>query len=282
VDLYIAFYLVCLGIFGLIFGSFANVLIWRVPRGESIVSPPSHCPRCGHAVRWYDNLPIVSWLVLRARCRDCGEPIPVRYPVVESLSAALWVLAGVRWGVSASTPFAIAFLYLLLVLSAVDIDTRRLPTVLVAILAGVGIVGALLAQVTGLPVTPFVGVAPSGLLASPLATAAVGLVVGGGLAWGLAALYRAVRRRAGLGAGDIRLLGALGLFLGAYVLVAFLIANLAGLVGGLLQMTRGRNSADDTTPASIPFGPFLAGGAVVSVFAGPAIWQWYLRLLGLH
>ena len=281
-ELYVVFYLGSLAVFGLIFGSFGNVLIWRVPRHESIVSPPSHCPRCGHPVRWYDNLPIVSWLVLRGRCRDCGEPIPWRYPAVEAASAVLWVLAGARWGLSLTTPFAIAFLYLLLVLSVVDMDTRRLPTVLVAVLGAVGIVGAVLGQVTGRPVTPLVGVAASGWSSSPMAAAALGFVAGGGLAWGLGALYRLVRKRTGLGAGDIRLLGALGLFLGPYVVLAFLIANLLGLVGGLIQMAWVRGSAEDRASLSIPFGPFLACGAVLSVFVGPALWLWYLGLLGVH
>lgn len=280
--LYVAFYLVSLAVFGLIFGSFGNVLIWRVPRGESIVSPPSHCPRCGHDVRWYDNLPVLSWFLLGGRCRDCGEPISWRYPAVEAASAALWVLAGARWGFSASTPFAIAFVYLLLILSVVDIDTRRLPTVLVAVLAAFGIVGAVVGQATGLPVTPLVGVARSGWLSSPLAAAAAGLVLGGGLAWGLAALYRVVRKRTGLGAGDVRLLGALGLFLGPYVVLAFLIANLAGLVVGLVRMAWPRGSADTGAAGSIPFGPFLAVGALLSALAGPALWAWYLGLFGLH
>ena len=280
--LYVAFYLVSLAVFGLIFGSFGNVLIWRVPRGESIVSPPSHCPCCGHDVRWYDNLPVVSWFLLGGRCRDCGEPISWRYPAVEAASAALWVLAGARWGFSASTPFAIAFVYLLLILSVVDIDMRRLPTVLVAVLAAFGIVGAVVGQATGLAVTPLVGVARAGWLSSALAAAAAGLVLGGGLAWGLAALYRAVRKRTGLGAGDVRLLGALGLFLGPYVVLAFLIANLTGLVVGLVRMAWPRGSAAGGTAGSIPFGPFLAAGALLSALAGPALWAWYLGLFGLH
>ena len=279
---YEAFYLGSLAIFGLIFGSFGNVLIWRVPRGESIVSPPSHCPNCGHAVRWYDNLPVVSWLVLRGRCRDCGVPIPWRYPVVEGVSAVLWVLAGLYWGFSLATPFAIAFLYLLLILSAVDIDTRRLPTVLIAALAAVGAVGAVLGQLTGRPVTPLVGVATAGWLSSPVTVAALGLVLGGGLAWCLASLYRLIRKRTGLGAGDIRLLGALGLFLGTYVLLAFVIANALGLVAGFVQMALRHGDPERHDSPSVPFGPFLAAGAVLSVLSGPALWLWYLGLLGVR
>jgi leader peptidase (prepilin peptidase)/N-methyltransferase len=273
------FYLVWLGLFGLVFGSFANVLIWRVPRGESIVSPGSHCPRCGHDVRWYDNLPVVSWLVLRGRCRDCGEPISIRYPIVEFASGALWVLVGVHWGISAATPGAIALFYLLLVLSAIDIDTRRLPTVLVAALAGVGIGAALFSQVTGTPAGPLIGVASSGILSYPLASAATGFVLGGGIAFAIGEVYSRLRSRSGLGFGDVRLLGALGLFLGPYVLLAFVLANIAGLFGGLAGMAR--RPKDGQGPASIPFGPYLALGAVATALWGPAMWLWYLHLVGL-
>lgn len=272
-------FLVVLGLFGLVFGSFANVLIWRVPRDESIVSPPSHCPNCGHEVRWYDNIPVVSWLVLRARCRDCGERISVRYPLVELASGALWMLAGWRWGVSAATPCAIALFYLLLVLSAIDLDTRRLPTVLVAVLAGIGAGAAVVSQVTGLSAGPLAGTASTGWLSAPMVAAAVGFVLGGGIAWGLAAAYALLRGRTGLGFGDIRLLGAIGIFLGPYVLLAYGLANVIGLVGAIGTVVR--RPRDGRQPISIPFGPYLALGTVLTALAGPSIWAWYLRLVGL-
>jgi len=276
---YSSFYLIFLGAFGLLFGSFANVLIWRVPRGESIVAPGSHCPNCGHDVRWHDNIPVVSWLVLRGKCRDCGAPISARYPVIELVSGALWVFAGWWWGFTPAVPLAIAFLYLLLVLSAIDLDTRRLPTPLVAALAIVAGAAAVVSQLTGLPFGPLVGVASTGWFAQPVVTAAVGFVAGAGTAMLIAMLYRAVRGADGLGFGDVRLLGAMGLVLGPFVLLAYALGNILGVLVAVPQMLLSR-AGGPLSGRSIPFGPFLALGGVLTVLWGPAMWGWYLGLLG--
>jgi leader peptidase (prepilin peptidase)/N-methyltransferase len=280
VGVFNSFYLICLGALGVVFGSFANVLIWRVPRGESIVSPPSHCPRCGHDVRWHDNIPVVSWILLRGRCRDCGEPIPLRYPVVELASGALWVLAGWVWGLSPATPLAIAFFYLLLVLSAIDLDTRRLPTPLVWALAAIAAAAAVAAQLTGIGFGPLVGQASAGWLAQPAIAAAVGFAAGAGTSAGIALLYRALRGRDGLGFGDVRLLGAMGLVLGPFVLLAYALGNIIGVLVALPQALLSRKKGALST-RSIPFGPFLALGGVLTALWGPAIWTWYLRLLNV-
>jgi len=281
VQSYFAFYLICLGAFGLLFGSFANVLIWRVPRGESIVSPPSHCPHCDHDIRWYDNVPVLSWLLLRGRCRDCGAPISVRYPVIELVSGGLWVLAGLVWGLSPATPLAIAFLYLLLVLSAIDLDTRRLPTPLVGALAIGAAVAAVAAQVTGLPFGPLVGVAVSGWLSHPVPAAAVGFAAGAGTSMLIAMLYRALRGVDGLGFGDVRLLGAMGLVLGPYVLLAYALGNILGVLVAVPQTVLARKGGP-LSARSIPFGPFLALAGVLTALWGPAMWSWYLGLLGVR
>jgi len=277
----VVFAYACLGAFGLLFGSFANVLIWRVPRGESIVSPPSHCPRCGHEVRWYDNIPVVSWIILRGRCRDCGEPISPRYLVVELASGALWALAGWEWGISAATPLAIVFFYLLLVLSAIDLDTRRLPTPLVAALAVAGALAAVTAQATGLPFGPLAGLATTGWLAQPVIASGVGLAVGAGTAMAVALLYCMVRGREGLGFGDVRLLGAMGLVLGPFVLLAYALGNFVGVLVAVPQALLLRNKGP-LAARSIPFGPFLAAGGVITALWGPAIWMWYLNVLSLR
>jgi leader peptidase (prepilin peptidase)/N-methyltransferase len=268
---------VLFGLFGLLFGSFGNVVIWRVPRGESIVSPPSHCPRCGRPVRWFDNVPVVSWLVLQGRCRDCGEPISVRYPIVEAISGALWAVAGWRWGISLSALVGAIFFYLLLLLAAVDIDTGRLPNPLVAIMAGIGLAAAVLSQLTGVLAAPIVDVAPGGWLSMPLVSALVGCGAGLATSWAIAATYSAVRGRRGLGMGDVKLLGAMGLFLGPYVLMAYLIGNFLGAVWGiaLAIRVRGRQSG----AIEVRFGPFLAAGAVLTALAGPALWDGYLGLI---
>ena len=278
---YFVFYLIFLGAFGLLFGSFGNVLIWRVPRGESIVSPGSHCPNCGHDVRWYDNIPVVSWLVLRGRCRDCGEPISARYPIIELASGALWVFAGLWWGFSPPTPLAIAFLYLLLVLSAIDLDTRRLPTPLVTALAVVGALAAVAAQLTGLGFGPLTGLATAGWLAQPVVAAAVGFAAGAGVSILIAMAYRAVRGRDGLGFGDVRLLGAMGLILGPFVLLAYALGNILGVLVAVPQMLLTRKGSP-LAARSIPFGPFLALGGVLTVLWGPAMWAWYLGLLSVR
>jgi leader peptidase (prepilin peptidase)/N-methyltransferase len=279
-----AFYLVFLGAFGLLFGSFGNVLIWRVPRDESIVSPGSHCPRCGHAIRWYDNIPVVSWLVLGRRCRDCGEPISWRYPAVELASGVLWVLAGWHWGISPVVPLAIVFFYMLLVLSVVDIDTRRLPTPLVTVIGVAAVVAVAASLITGLDFGPLTGPAGTGWQGNPAVVAAIGFVLGAGVTLAVSGLYWLVRRRQGLGFGDVRLLGAMGLVLGPYVLLAYAIANVLGVLGSLPALFSARDSqttAEEPGGMSLPFGPYLAAAGVITALWGPALWTAYLRALGV-
>ena len=326
------FFLVVLTLLGAAFGSFANVVIWRFPRGESVSHPPSHCPRCGHEVRWFDNIPVVSWLVLRGRCRDCGEPISARYPLVEATSAGLWLAAGLRFGPSAAAAWAIVLFYLLLILSFIDLDIRRLPNALVGALAGAGLIGVAVSQVTGLVTCPLVGLGLPGLLGAPWLGALAGVVLGAGVSLLIALVYQAVRRRPGMGMGDVKLLGALGLFLGPLVMLAFMIATVFGAVVGIGAMilappkegeAEGADEGPETddpavselrtgdpaavspeagqsppegadgpenaseedlttpAPASVPFGPFLALGAVVTVLWGPQIVSAYLRLAGI-
>jgi leader peptidase (prepilin peptidase)/N-methyltransferase len=288
---FVVFAFICLGAFGLLFGSFANVLIWRVPRGESIVSPGSHCPKCEHEIRWYDNVPVLSWLVLSGKCRDCGEPIAWRYPAAELASGAVWLLAGWRFGLTPQLPLAVAFFYLLLVLSVIDLDHRRLPTPLVMTLGVVAVVAALAAQFTGLPFSPLTPVANSGLFASPVVAGVLGFVLAVGISWGIAALYSALRGRDGLGFGDVRLLGAMGVVLGPWVLMAYALANILGVFGAIPVLMRARSKAGSDAvagaavspaqPASIPFGPFLALGGVLTALWGPAMWAAYLHFLGV-
>lgn len=274
-DLYVV-YLVLLGVFGLAFGSFANVVIWRLPRGESLSAPPSHCPNCEHPIRWYDNVPVLSWVLLRGRCRDCGTPISARYPLVELSSALLWVLAGILYGFSARTPWAIALFYVLLILSLIDIDVMRLPNPLVLLLAVMGFVGLLLAQFTSfdvLPITWAGGQAPT----QPLVNGLVGLVLGGGLSLGIATLYSAVRNTVGFGMGDVKLLAAMGLYYGPFVLMVFFFGSLFGAILGLVLA----RSPEEFRAKRIPFGPMLALGALVTAVTGPALWGWYAQLTRL-
>jgi leader peptidase (prepilin peptidase)/N-methyltransferase len=270
------FFLTSITVFGLLFGSLANVVIWRVPRGESIVSPGSHCPSCGQAIAWYDNVPVLSWLLLRGRCRACGDAISWRYPLVESICGALWLAAGLRFGMSAEAAVCAALFFLLTVLSFIDLDTYRLPNVLVATLAALGTAAALASQFTGVRAAPLVGVAPDGLLAQPALAALAGCALGAGLSALVAAAYSALRDRAGLGAGDIKLLGAMGLFAGPYVIMVLSLGSVVGAVAGTAAAVRSRESL---ATHRLPFGPCLALGCVATVLAGPQMWAWYLSLL---
>jgi leader peptidase (prepilin peptidase)/N-methyltransferase len=287
---------------GLLFGSFANVVIWRLPRGESLSHPPSHCPKCGHAVRWFDNIPVVSWVILGARCRDCGEPISGRYPAVELLSAVLWILAGVAFGWSWQTAWAVALFYLLMILSFIDLDLHRLPNTLVGLLAFIGIAGLLVSQFAGVTAMPLIGRTPAGWLSQPFVAGLVGAALGAGLSLLIAALYGLVRGKQGMGMGDVKLLGAIGLFLGPFVVLAFFVGTLLGLVPALASARRASHAVgeppgsgneaaeppdEQAAPAkagpagSIPFGPFLAAAAVLTAVWGPAIWAWYASTAGI-
>ncbi len=269
------FFLTSVGLFGLLFGSLANVIIWRVPRGESIVAPGSHCPACGTAINWYDNIPVLSWIVLGARCRECGVRISARYPVVEALSGMLWLLAAVLWGMTLRTVFGVSLFYLLLVLTCIDLDHLRLPNVIVGALGGLGLVGVVLSQLLGVGVVPLLEAA--GWLQNPFVYAGVGLAIGLGVSVLMAGGYALVRGKAGLGMGDIKLLAVLGIFFGPYVLMVLMFGSILGAIIGI-ALGRAKSGGE---PARIPFGPFLAGAAVIVAAWGPAIWTWYLGLVGL-
>jgi leader peptidase (prepilin peptidase) / N-methyltransferase len=250
-----------LAVLGLLLGSFLNVVIHRVPRGESVVSPGSRCPGCGTAIRARDNVPVLSWLVLRGRCRHCATRIPVRYPMVELLTGALFAVVGVRFGPSWETP---AFLYLAAVsvaLGAIDLDVRRLPNVIV--LPSYVVAGLLLL----LP-------AEADGRWDDLLRAVAGMAALYGLYLALVLVYPQ-----GMGFGDVKLAGVLGLFLGwlgwgALAVGGFLGFLLGGVTGvALLAAKRaGRKSA-------IPFGPFMLAGAFVAVLWGSDLSHAYLSLI---
>lgn len=268
------FFYLALAVFGLVFGSFANVVIYRYPRSESLSYPPSHCPRCDAPIAWYDNVPVISWVLLSARCRSCGEPISARYPSVELASGILWLVAGLVWGQSLRTVFGIAFFYLLLILALIDIDTMRLPNGLVATLAIVGVIGVGLSEALRLDVLPLVssaGIVPGGAVVQ----AAVGAVLAGGLSALLAGAYRLVRHKQGFGMGDLKLLVAIGLFLGPYALLALFAGSILGAAYGVIASTAKRLEWN----AKFPFGPFLAAGAALTSLVGAQLLTWYVGIL---
>ena len=277
-----ALMLISVGILGAAIGSFLNVIVYRVPKGLSFVSPPSACPRCGQAIRAWDNIPVLSWLVLRGRCRDCKTSISPRYPLVELgtglffalvawLAAAGFATAHAGYSVTGAAiiSFAaslVAYLYLAavsVVLSLIDLDTHTLPNTIVLPSYVVGVVL---------------------LTCSSAITADYGRLLSAGV--GLAALWllyflMAVLYPGGMGFGDVKLAGVLGLFLGwlgwgPLVVGAFS----AFLLGGLFALAL-LASRRVTRKGGIPFGPWMLAGAWVGIFAGDTIWHWYLALFGL-
>jgi leader peptidase (prepilin peptidase)/N-methyltransferase len=231
-------------------GSFLNVVIWRVPRGESIVSPPSHCPRCGERIKARDNIPIVSWLLLRGRCRNCGEPISARYPLVEALVAVLFAaitaVNGVDWDLAWQLPLAAV----LVAVAAIDLDLHIIPNKIVYPAAVWGIISALLIRTGDVPEL---------------------------LAWGAGAglffLLAALAYPAGMGMGDVKLAGVMGLYLGSSVLPALLVAFLSGTIVGIAVMAR--HGVADGRKKGVPFGPFLALGGIVALLVGPDLIEVY-------
>lgn len=236
--------------FGLCVGSFLNVVIARVPQGRSVVYPGSACPRCGKPIAWFDNIPLLSYALLRARCRNCGEPISLRYPLVELLTGLLFVLAAWELGTGLHLVAGLALIATLIAITAIDLDCQLIPDVIS--LPGI-VLGFVLSAIAGQP----------GWLGS-----LVGILVGGGLFFVII-----VASRGGMGGGDMKLGAMLGAFLGwKLVLVAALLAVLSGGVVAIVLLalrSKGRKDA-------VPFGPFLALGGAVSLFWGVPLLEWYL------
>jgi leader peptidase (prepilin peptidase)/N-methyltransferase len=240
------------GFVGLLFGSFLNVVAYRLPRGESLAAPASRCPGCDTAIKPYDNVPVISWLLLRGRCRSCGEPIAWRYPLVELATGLLMALCVVVVGAREDVWLGLAFVLLLVPVTVIDIDFRIIPNKLV--LAGAVAAVAILALTRPgeLPEHVIAGVAAGGFL-----------------------LLAAIAYPAGMGMGDVKLAFVMGLFLGREVGAAMLVALVAGSVVGVAIMAR--KGAAEGRKTAIPFGPFLAFGGLVGLLAGEPFVDWYLR-----
>jgi leader peptidase (prepilin peptidase)/N-methyltransferase len=242
---------------GAMLGSFLNVCIHRLPAGESVVYPPSHCPVCGVPIRHRDNIPLVSYVLLCGRCRACGGAISFRYPFVEALSGVMLVLLLYRFGFSPALAVYAAFVAALIVISFIDLDHQIIPDVI-----------SLPGIVLGLVVSAL-GQGP------PLLDSVVGVLVGGGILYAVAAGYHAFTGREGMGGGDIKLLAMIGAFLGwRGVLVTLIVGSFTGAVVGTILIVARRT--DSRIP--IPFGPFLALGAVCALAFGDRLIAWYLHL----
>jgi leader peptidase (prepilin peptidase)/N-methyltransferase len=236
---------------GAIFGSFLNVVAYRLPRGESLSRPRSRCPQCQTAIKPYDNVPILSWLALRGRCRSCRAPISARYPLVEAMTGLLCALVVIAKGPDEDALLGLALVLLLIPITLIDLDHRIIPNRLT-------LLGAILAPA-------LVALTAPDALAEHLIA---GVAAGGFFLLAVLAYPR------GMGMGDVKLAAVLGLFLGRAVGPALFVALVAGTVVGAAVIARKGARAGRKT--AVPFGPFLAFGGVVALFAGDAMVDWYL------
>lgn len=295
-------------LFGLAFGSFLNVCIHRIPRDLSVVTPQSACPQCHHAIKPYDNIPVLSWLILRGRCRHCGAPISPRYLAVELITASLFLACYARFGLTLFTLKYCLFSFLIVGLVFTDAEWKLLPDAFTLSGIAAGLVFSVLAPVNDVA-SQFLAVllnahgpAMSWRLLS-LADAILGAAVGASFFYGVAMLYLHARGREGMGLGDVKLMAMVGSFLGLRLTVltifgASLVGSLFGLGTMLIvwikrtrrRMTRNREPADVARRRAwqsartvyrhyeMPFGVLLGAMAVVALFFGPALLRWYWEM----
>jgi leader peptidase (prepilin peptidase) / N-methyltransferase len=245
-------------LFGLAVGSFLNVCIYRIPIKKSIVSPPSSCPKCGAAIRFYDNIPVLSYVLLLGRCRHCRTPISFRYPLVELITGLLSAALFIRFGLALTTVFLFLFTAALIAIAFIDLQHKIIPDV-------ISLPGILLGLVFSF--FPSAGISPLEAL--------IGVVGGGGFLFLVGTAFEKVTGREGMGGGDVKLLAMIGAWMGWKALpFIILISALSGaVIGGVSLAVSGQG-----VRSRIPFGPFLALGALVFLFFGDDIVLWFYRL----
>ena len=245
--------LLTITLFGLCIGSFLNVCAYRLPLGESVVHPRSRCTSCGRMLSWFDNLPVASWVALRGRCRTCGEPVSWMYPAVEIVTALVFAVTYLTYGLTLLSVVRVIFACALIVLFVTDLQHKILPNVIT--LPGI---------VVGFVCSVFL---PPGWVSS-----LIGIVVGGGVLFAIAEVYYRVRGQEGLGMGDVKLLGMIGAFLGwKLVLLTLVFASFTGSLAGGVLIASGRGGMK----YALPFGTFLAVGALFAATWGDPIADWY-------
>jgi leader peptidase (prepilin peptidase)/N-methyltransferase len=243
-------------IFGAMVGSFLNVCIYRIPKEESIIWPGSHCRHCNKPVKSYDNIPLVSYLLLKGKCRYCKEPISIQYPVVEGVTALVSLFLMIKFGLSLSYLIYFAFVAALIIIAVIDLYHQIIPDVIS--LPGIGV--GLLASIIIPEITFF--------------DSLIGILFGGGSLFLVATLYQWLFKREGMGGGDIKLLAMIGAFLGwKAVILTILLSSLIGSITGItIMVLKGKDFK-----YAIPFGPFLSLGAVIALFYQNEIIFWYLQ-----
>ena len=247
------------GVFGLLIGSFLNACAYRIPKKISVVHGRSSCPKCEHQIAGYDNIPLLSYAILRGRCRACRAPIHWRYPAVEALTGLLFACLALLDGFSPLLPLHFVFVAALILVSDIDIQTRLIPDVIVLPVAAIGLVGMIVFDPASWWVWPAAAFGAAGFL----------LVIG--------LVYERLRKVEGMGMGDVKLAFCMGAYLGISVIPALFVGFLLGALAGGVVTSRGGSAR-----TAIPFGPFLAAGAVVALFAGPWLIDWYLSLAHLR
>jgi leader peptidase (prepilin peptidase) / N-methyltransferase len=241
-------------ILGACVGSFLNVCIYRLPRHESLAWPGSHCTTCNRTLSWFENIPVLSWIVLRGRCRGCHQSISWMYPIVEVVTALVFLSGYLLYGPTALAVVRILFACALVVLFVTDLQHKILPNVIT--LPGI-----------------VIGFVCSLFLAPGWRDSLIGIVIGGGVLFAIAEAYYRVRKQEGLGMGDVKLLGMIGAFLGwKLVLLTLVLASFAGSVIGVAMIATGRGGMK----YALPFGTFLAVGALVAAIWGTPLVDWYL------
>jgi leader peptidase (prepilin peptidase)/N-methyltransferase len=246
-------------IFGAIVGSFLNVCIIRLPKEESIIIPGSHCPQCNHPIKFYDNIPLISYLLLGGKCRYCQRSISAQYPLVEGTTAISSLLLFLKYGLSLSYFFYFSFVAALIIITVIDLYHQIIPDVISIPGIGVGLLGALI-----IPHITFFN-------------SLLGILLGGGSLFVVATFYQWLFKREGMGGGDVKLLAMIGAFLGwDAVILTILLSSLIGSITGIIIMVlKGKDFK-----YAIPFGPFLSLGAVIALFYKNEIISWYLQFRG--
>jgi leader peptidase (prepilin peptidase)/N-methyltransferase len=234
-------------IFGAIVGSFLNVCIFRIPEGESIVKPLSRCPQCKTPIRFYDNIPIISFLILRGKCRDCGERISWQYPAVELITAILCLMLFLEFGLSLMFLIFFFFTCVLIVIAFIDFNHQIIPDII---------------TLPGIPIFFLLAVF---VVQVPWLEALLGIVIGGGILFVIGFVYEKINKREGMGGGDVKLLAMIGGFFGWKSLLFVLLAgSFAGAIVGVAAMIINKQNMK----YAVPFGPFLAAAAIAFIFWG--------------
>jgi leader peptidase (prepilin peptidase)/N-methyltransferase len=244
-------------IFGALVGSFLNVCIFRLPKEESIIWPGSHCPLCKKPINFYDNIPLISYLLLRGKCRYCKKPISFQYPLIEGITALSSLFLIMRFGPSLSYLIYFAFVAALIVITVIDLYHQIIPDVISLPGIGAGLLASLI-----IPQITFLN-------------SLIGILLGGGSLFLVATFYHWLFKKEGMGGGDVKLLAMIGAFLGwkAVILTIFLSSLIGSITGIMMMILKGKDFK-----YAIPFGPFLSLGAVVALFYQNEIISWYLYL----